>query len=30
MSDKNFRSWTRAVVSVAGVYYLVTGLWSFV
>ena len=30
MSDRNFRSWTRAVVNVAGVYYLVTGLWLFV
>ncbi len=30
MSDKDFRLWTRRVVSVIGVFYLANGLWAFV
>lgn len=30
MSDTDFRSWTRKVVTAAGVYYLASGVWAFV
>lgn len=30
MSDKDFRLWTRRVVSVIGVFYLANGLWALV